>query len=94
MENWKRALIAGSTATGLALLLRGKPSAGMFVAGIGVAVWAAEDPRRFARLRRDVRRYAAQGTTFLEVSSRLGERIAEVRDSRIGSEWFERLLAS
>jgi hypothetical protein len=94
MENWKRALVAGSAVTGLVLLLKGRESAGMFVAGVGVALWASEEPERFARLRKDARSYTAKGMTFLEVTSRLGERIAEVSDRRSGSEWYERLLAS
>ncbi len=92
MENWKLALVIGSAATGAILLLRGKSTAGIVMAGIGLATLAAEDPDKFAHLRRKARYYAGQGITFLEVASRVGERIAEVSERGVGSQWLESLL--
>lgn len=92
MENWKTALVAGSVATGLILLLKGKHSAGLVVAGIGAATLAAEYPDKFAEIRDNAQRYMARGITFLDVASRVGQRISDVTEGRMGERWFERLL--
>ena len=44
MENWKRAVIAGSAGAATILLLKGKRPAGVLVAGVGLAVLASEYP--------------------------------------------------
>jgi hypothetical protein len=92
MENWKTALVAGSVATGLILLLKGKHSAGLVVAGIGAATLAAEYPDKFAEIRDNAQHYMARGITFLDVASRVGQRISDVTEGRMGERWFERLL--
>ena len=93
MEDLTRALVAASAITGAVLILKGRHSAGMFAGGIGLAILAAEYPREFAKLRRDLRKFATQGLTLMEVASRIGERIAEVSERRGGVEWWERLAS-
>jgi hypothetical protein len=92
METWKTALVAGSVATGVYLLLKGKHSAGLVVAGIGAATLAAEYPHEFAEIRHNAQHYMTRGITFLDVASRVGQRISDVSRGGFGDQWYERLL--
>jgi hypothetical protein len=92
MENWKTALVAGSVATGLFLLLKGKHTAGLVVAGIGAATLAAEYPEKFAEVRDHAEHYMTRGITFLDVATRVGRRISDVTEGRTGERWFQQLL--
>jgi hypothetical protein len=92
MENWKRALLAGSAVGGVILLLKGKRTAGLVVAGVGLATLAAEYPDEFRKFRRHLPDYVERGTTFLDVVSRVGERLADAAGGR-GSAWVEALLS-
>ena len=49
MENWKRAVIAGSVGAAALLLLKGKRPAAVLVGGVGLAVLASEYPDQFAQ---------------------------------------------
>lgn len=93
MENWKRALLAGSAGAAVIMFLKGKPAAGMILAGVGLATLASEYPDKFADFREKLPHYIERGNTFLDVVSRVGERLAEVAESR-GSTWYEALLRS
>jgi hypothetical protein len=92
MENWKKALLAGSAAAAIIMLLKGHKTAGLIAGGVGLATLAAEYPDEFAELRENLPEYIERGTTYLDVVSRVGERLAEVTESR-GSNWYEALLA-
>ena len=89
MENWKRAVIAGSIGTSAILLLKGKAGAGVLVAGVGLAVLASEYPEKFEQLREDLPHYVERGSRFLEVVSRAGERLATIGESRGRELWDE-----
>jgi len=91
MENWKRALIAGSAGLGTIMLLQRKKTAGLVLTGISLAVLASEYPEKFAEIRDRVPEYVERGTQFLEVVSRVGERLAEVAERR-GTAWYDALL--
>lgn len=91
METWKRALLAGSAGAALIMFLKGKPAAGIILAGVGLATLASEYPDKFAEIRERLPDYMERGNTFLDVVSRVGERLAEVAESR-GSNWYEALL--
>ena len=91
MENWKRALVAGSAGASIFLFLKRKPSAGIILAGVSVATLASEYPEKFADLRERLPDYVEQGRAFVDVVSRLGERLAEVAENS-GSRWYEALL--
>lgn len=93
MENWKRALLAGSAGAAVIMFLKGKPAAGIILAGVGLATLASEYPDKFADFREKLPHYLERGNTFLDVVSRVGERLAEVAESR-GSTWYEALLRS
>src|SRR5690348_3164702 len=91
MENWKRALIGGSAAVSVACLLKGSRSGSIVFGGVALATLASEYPDTFARIRKNLPDYIERGTNFLEVATRIGERMAEVAESR-SSAWYESLL--
>ena len=82
MENWKVGVIAGTVGTGLILLLSGKKTAGIVLAGVGGAVLASEYPDKLEEFRDRLPRYAEQGMRILDNVSRAGERFAELLEKR------------
>jgi hypothetical protein len=82
MENWKVGVIAGTVGTGLILLLNGKKTAGIVLAGVGAAVLASEYPDQLEEFRDRLPRYAEQGMRILDNVSRAGERFAELLEKR------------
>ena len=91
MENWKKALLAGSAGASALLFLKGKPSAGLILAGVSLATLASEYPEKFAEFRENLPDYVDRGTSFLNLVSRAGECLAEAAERR-GSGWYEALL--
>jgi hypothetical protein len=91
MENWKRALLAGSAGLSVICLLKGSRTGGLIFGGVALATLASEYPDKFAEIRAKLPDYVERGSTFLEVVSRVGERLADVAESR-GSAWLEALL--
>jgi hypothetical protein len=91
MENWKRGLIAGATGLSLVFLLKGSRTGALIFGGAALATLASEYPEKFAEIRKKLPDYMDRGATFLEVVSRLGERLADVTESRSGA-WVEALL--
>lgn len=92
MENWKRALLAGSAATATIMFLKGNKTAGLVLAGVSLATLASEYPEKFAELRENLPDYIERGTTYLDVVTRVGERLAEAVENR-GGNWYEALLS-
>jgi hypothetical protein len=88
VENWKKAVIAGSAAAATVMVIKGKNSAGLLLAGVSLAALASEYPREFARFRRRLPDYIERGAEFVETASLLGERLADGR----GNDWFGILL--
>ena len=83
MQNWKRAVIAGSVGGATILLLKGRRPAAVLVGGVGLAVLASEYPEKFVRIREDLPSYVRQGTRFLDLAMKIGNRISEyARDRR------------
>lgn len=93
MENWKVALIGGSAGVGTILFLKRKWTAGIVLAGVGVAALASEYPEKFEEVRRRMPDFIERGNNFLEVASRVGDRLAEAAGDRSQS-WYESLLRS
>ena len=93
MENWKRGVLAGSAGLSVVFLLKGNRIGGLIFGGVALATLASEYPEKFAEIRDKLPDYVERGTNFLEVVSRVGERLAEVSESR-GPAWFEALLGS
>jgi hypothetical protein len=82
MENWKRAVIAGSAGAATILMLKGKRPAGVLMAGVGLAVLASEYPERFAQIREEIPSYVRQGTRFIDLAMKLGSKIGELAERR------------
>ena len=93
MENWKVALIGGSAGVGTIMFLKKKWTAGIILAGVGVAALASEYPEKFEEVRRRMPDFIERGNNFLEVASRVGDRLAEAAGDRSQS-WYESLLRS
>ena len=81
MENWKRAVIAGSVGAATLLLLKGKRPA---------AVLASEYPDQFAKIREELPSYVRQGAKFLDLAMQIGGRIEELAERR-AAQAFEEL---
>lgn len=82
MENWKRAVIAGSAGAAAILLVKGKRPAGVLVAGVGLAVLASEYPDKFTQIREEIPGYVRQGTKFLDLAMKIGTKIGELVERR------------
>jgi hypothetical protein len=91
MENWKKAVLAGSGGLAAIFLLKGNRTGVFIFGGLALAALASEYPEKVAEIRRKLPNYIDRGTTLLEVASRIGERFAEATESR-GSAWYEALL--
>jgi len=92
MENWKRAVIAGSVGAATLLLLKGKRPAAVLVGGVGLAVLASEYPDQFAKIREELPSYVRQGAKFLDLAMQIGGRIEELAEKRAAQafeEWGE-----
>jgi hypothetical protein len=82
MENWKRAVVAGSAGAAAILLLKGKRPAGVLVAGVGLAVLASEYPERFSQIREEIPSYVRQGTRFIDLAMKIGSKIGDLVERR------------
>ena len=76
MTNWKRMLLAASAGASTLLFLKGKWTAGILTAGVGLATLASEYPEEFARFRDHLPDYVERGTRFVDMAARAGERFA------------------
>ena len=82
MENWKRAVIAGSAGVAMMLLVRRRRPAAVLVGGVGLAVLASEYPEKFEKIREDLPSYVRQGTRLLETAMKFGSKIEELAEKR------------
>ena len=89
MDNWKRAAIAGSVSTAILLLMKGKRPAAVLVGGVGLAVLASEYPEKFEKIREELPSYVRQGTRFLDLAMKIGNKITELAERRTLQAWEE-----
>ena len=82
MENWKRAVIAGTAGTALMLAVKGRRPAAVLVGGLGLAVLASEYPDQFGRIREELPSYVRTGTRFLDLAMQIGSKIGELAERR------------
>src|SRR3982074_2570750 len=82
MENWKRAVIAGTAGTAALLVVKGRRPAAVLVGSVGLAVLASEYPDQFVRIREELPSYVRQGTRFLDFAIRIGSKIEELAEKR------------
>ena len=89
MQNWKRAVIAGSAGAAAILMLKGKRPAAVLVGGVGLAVLASEYPEKFQRIRDEIPSYVRQGTKFLDLAMKIGDKIEQIAESGGRRVWDE-----
>jgi S-formylglutathione hydrolase FrmB len=77
--DWKKTLMYGSFAAGAVLFLTGRKPAGLAVAGIGVATFAAEHPEKFEELWHRMPEYIERGSRFVDMATAFLERLGEER---------------
>jgi len=77
--DWKKVLAYGSFAAGAVLFLTGRRSAGVVVAGVGVATLAAEHPEKFDELWKRMPEYVDKGGRLMDGIANFLERLAEHR---------------
>jgi hypothetical protein len=82
MENWKRAVIAGTAGTAALLVVKGRRPAAVLVGSVGLAVLASEYPDQFVRIREELPSYVRQGTRFLDLAIKIGSKIEELAEKR------------
>ena len=82
MENWKRAVIAGTVGTAAILALKGRRPAAVLVGSVGLAVLASEYPRQFVKIREELPNYVRQGTKFLDLAMKIGSKIEQLAEQR------------
>ena len=87
--NWKRIAMFGAFGAGLALFLRGRKPAGIVVAGVGVALLAAEHPELFERLWQRAPEYLDRGGQILAAIGRIKERLEEEGPRALSTVWSE-----
>ncbi len=85
MSNWKRALILGSLGAGAVLALSGRRTAGLVLAGVGVAVLASEHPEKVEELWQRAPEYMEKGTQIVNMVSGFLERLSEYQHRRLES---------
>ena len=76
MEGWKRALVIGAFGAGAYLMITNKKMAGAVVAGLGVAVLAAEYPEKFEHIWENAPDYIEKGTQVLQMFAQYSEKFA------------------
>ncbi|MGC2695873.1 MAG: hypothetical protein WA738_08780 [Candidatus Angelobacter sp.] len=77
MMDWKKTLMYGSFAAGAVLFFTGRRPAGLAVAGIGVATFAAEHPEKFEEIWHHMPEYIEKGSKFVDMASNFLERLSE-----------------
>jgi hypothetical protein len=90
MDNWKRAVLAGSASGAIILLVKQRRSAAVLVGSIGLAVLASEYPETFEKIREELPSYVRQGTRFLDLAMKIGDKIGDLSERR-ALEAFEEL---
>jgi hypothetical protein len=86
MENWKRALVGVSAGAAVLMLAKGKTTAGVILAGVGLSMLASEYPDQFAEFRERLPEFVERGSVFLDIVLRAGERLAEAEGQV--SRWY------
>ena len=92
MENWKKAVLAGSTGLAAIFMMKGNRTGVFLFGGVALATLASEYPEKVAEVRRRLPQYIDRGTALLEIASRIGERMADLAESRSAG-WYEGLLS-
>jgi len=90
MDSWKKAAVLGSISAGAILFMRKKYPAGVLATGVGLALLASEYPEKFEKIREDLPSYVRQGTKFLDLAMKIGNKITDLAERKT-LEAFEEL---
>jgi hypothetical protein len=77
MDGWKRAAVWGSVIAGGVLLATGRKTAGLVLAGAGLAALAAEYPETFEEVWQRGPGYVKHGTRIMSMLGVLGDYLAD-----------------
>ena len=77
MQNWKKAVIAGSVGVGALLLIKGKKSLGAAATTAGLVLLASEYPEEFEHIWANAPDYISRGSKIFTTVQRLAERFAD-----------------
>jgi hypothetical protein len=89
MESWKKAAVAGSLGASALLFLKKKWPAGALTAGLALAVLASEYPEKFEGVQKSLPDYFDRGMRLLDMTSRVGQRIAQLAEQGGKGIWDE-----
>jgi hypothetical protein len=62
--------------------MKGKRPAAVLVGGVGLAVLASEYPEQFGKIREELPSYVRQGTKFLDLAMKIGNKVEEWAEQR------------
>ena len=79
----------GAFGASVALIVRGQRPAGIALAGVGVALLAAEHPEVMESLWERAPEYLDRGSQLLAVISRIKERLEQEAPRAVSSAWTE-----
>ena len=77
MDNWKKAVLAGSITGATILFLKRRHAAGILTTGVGLALLASEYPEKFEQVRRALPDYFERGLRVMDMAARAGKRITD-----------------
>jgi hypothetical protein len=77
VQNWKKAVIAGSVAAGAVLLIKGKKSLGAAATTAGLVLLASEYPDQFEQVWANAPEYISRGSQIFSTVQKLAERFAD-----------------
>lgn len=89
MNNWKRIAMFGAIGASVALILRGRRPEGIALAGVGLALLAAEHPEYIESLWERAPEYLDRGSQLMGVVARLKQRLEEEGPRAIPAAWQE-----
>ena len=87
--NWKKVAMFGAFGASAALIIRGQRPAGIALAGVGLALLAAEHPEAMESLWERAPEYLDRGSQLMAVISRIKERLEQEGPRAISSAWNE-----
>jgi hypothetical protein len=82
MQNWKKAVIFGTVATGAVLALSGRRTLGIASVAGGLAMLASEYPEKFEAVWENAPEYVDRASQIFAALTRMSEKFAEDAERR------------